>query len=546
MSMATTTFSIATADYNIQQTTHAKQRQHQRGIHRREIQSAVKSHAVATRARDGRKIIQGENGVAVVVSGGDKNIVISTWREANEGDDPTERWNEETEFETKLLLSARVIRMFPFLFPKDGKTKAVPMNDTAVLKACNDYFESSEYGTGGLRLIAYLVATKHEWLNDNSSRHNHLTPVKRVPLYANIIDLLKTSEEIDGNEEVLQLFGERGSQRFWNVLNRVLDDSGDRHLKHKIKELVKHDDASKKGIDIGQKDQFCHKILLQSDSSVARTPEDLADLVLKLSTTCHCIVGGSEWRDGPPPIVTISDYFERYVKGKAGAWKAGDILVKHHKRQKRVMIVGLKEKTINSFVDSFRRIPHCTCSIKTLGYAYWTSVFGEYVDPMAKEGSRTLVLHMSEGSEALVSAMQILGKLVPHEYRRYVSEKGKTVESQPQPQPIVEHADDIYQRMIQESTSIELTDIYRMHAPEKIADIPNLLKKYSGREEKLLKVVRKKYITSAYHLDAVPETRTIEKERDRDEDTTNENKANRAPAKEQVPTWETEDFSAFL
>jgi hypothetical protein len=85
-----------------------------------------------------------------------------------------------------------------------------------------------------------------------------------------------------------------------------------------------------------------------------------------------------------------------------------------------------------------------------------------------------------------------------------------------------------------------------MHAPEKIADIPNLLKKYSGREEKLLKVVRKKYITSAYHLDAVPETRTIEKERDRDEDTTNENKANRAPAKEQVPTWETEDFSAFL
>ena len=68
---------------------------------------------------------------------------------------------------------------------------------------------------------------------------------------------------------------------------------------------------------LAQKDQFHYKILLQSDSSVARTPEDLADLVLKLSTTCHCIVGGSEWRDGPPPIVTISDYFERYVKGKA-------------------------------------------------------------------------------------------------------------------------------------------------------------------------------------------------------------------------------------
>jgi hypothetical protein len=149
MSIATTTFSTATVDYNIQQTTHAKQRQHQRGIHRREIQSAVKFHAVATRARYGRKIIQGEDGVAVVVSGGEKNIVISTWREANEGDDPTERWNEETEFETKVLLSARVIRMFPFLFPKDGRTKAVPMNDTAVLKACDDYFGSSEYGTGG-------------------------------------------------------------------------------------------------------------------------------------------------------------------------------------------------------------------------------------------------------------------------------------------------------------------------------------------------------------------------------------------------------------
>lgn len=62
-----------------------------------------------------------------------KNTVITTWRE-NEGDDPTESWKQETEFETKMLLSAHVIRMFPFLFAKDGRAKASPMDDTAVLK----------------------------------------------------------------------------------------------------------------------------------------------------------------------------------------------------------------------------------------------------------------------------------------------------------------------------------------------------------------------------------------------------------------------------
>lgn len=86
-----------------------------------------------------------------------------------------------------------------------------------------------------------------------------------------------------------------------------------------------------------------------------------------------------------------------------------------------------------------------------------------------------------------------------------------------------------------------------MHAPEKVADIPSLLKKYSGREEKLLKVVRKKYIVSASRLDAVPETRAIVKEEVHDQDTTNENQSNQAPAKkEPVSTWETDDFSAFL
>ena len=91
---------------------------------------------------------------------------------------------------------------------------------------------------------------------------------------------------------------------------------------------------------------------------------------------------------------------------------------------------------------------------------------------MAKEGSRIMVLQMSEGSEALVSVIQSLGEFVPQEYRRYVSEEDETVETQPQAQPLVEQADDIYQHMIQESASIELTEIYRMHAPEKIADIP--------------------------------------------------------------------------
>ena len=74
-----------------------------------------------------------------------------------------------------------------------------------------------------------------------------------------------------------------------------------------------------------------------------------------------------------------------------------------------------------------------------------------------------------------------------------------------------------------------------------------LLKKYSGREEKLLKVVRTKYIASASRLDAVPETRAVEKEEDNDEDTTNENHVIQAQAKkEPVLTWETDDFSAFL
>lgn len=108
-------------------------------------------------------------------------------------------------------------------------------------KACNDYFESPEYGKGQLRVIAYLIATKHEWLNVNSSRCNHLTPQKRASLYITIIDLLNASEEVDGSEEVLRLFGERGSQWFWNVLNPIIDESSDRHLKHKIKELVKHE-----------------------------------------------------------------------------------------------------------------------------------------------------------------------------------------------------------------------------------------------------------------------------------------------------------------
>lgn len=117
MSMATTTYSIATADYNIQPTIHAKQRQQQRGIHRREIQSAVKAHgAVTSRARDGRKLFQGDNGVAVVVSGGEKNTIITTWRQDEDGD-PLESWREETVFETKAMLSSRVIRMTTLKVP---------------------------------------------------------------------------------------------------------------------------------------------------------------------------------------------------------------------------------------------------------------------------------------------------------------------------------------------------------------------------------------------------------------------------------------------
>lgn len=547
MSMATTSYSVATMDYNIQPTIHARQRQYQRGIDRHEIQSAVKTHAVTSRARDGRRLIQGDNGVSVVVAGGEKNTVITTWRD--DDGDPTENWREVTAMETKTLLPSSVIKMFPFLFSKDSKAQILPMDDTAVLLSTSKYFESSMYGTGRLREVAYLVATKDEWVNNN--RRTHLTPQKRVSLYVTIIELLKAGEELDGegcvrprtDEEVLELFGERGSQRFWNKLNPALDESSNRHLKHRIKELIKHEKQKQQDKSLLD----CSKFLLRSDAMVAPTPEDLADLVTQLSSTCHRVVGSDEWRDGRPPIVTIGDCFERYTHGKRGAWKAGDVVVKHHKRRKRIIIVGLKDSVVDDVTEKFRRIAQCPCSIKALDYAYWMSLYGENVDPMAEEGSRAISLSMAEGSEALFPVMQILEEVVPQEYRRYLSEDLKTIEAQP-----LDSADgNIYQDMIQESTSIELTEIYRKHAPDKIKDVPSLLKKYAGKEEKLLKVVRKKYVTGASRLNVVPEHNVAGKE-----DETNDAPAQKhgagnesnddLPKKATVPTWETDDFSAFM
>lgn len=373
---------------------------------------------------------------------------------------------------------------------------------------------------------------------DVNIRREHLTPQKRVYLYISIIDLLKASEEVDGNDEVLELFGERGSQRFWNKLNPAVDEARNRQLKHKIKERIKHENDNQKGRDT-RRELDHNKILLQPDGTIAPTPEDLADLLMQLNSTCHRIAGGTEWRDGVPPMVTVGDSFERYTHGKRGAWKAGDMVVKGHKRKKRVIVLGLKDKAIETVVDKLRRIAHCTCSVKTLDYGYWSSLFGEYTDPMADEGSRVVSLSIAEGSEALFPIMQILEEVVPQEYRRYISEEKETVQAQ----PLEVEADDLYHDMIQESASIELTEIYRKHAPEKIADIPTLLKKYSGREEKLLKVVRKKYVTSASRLDVVPEQDVAEKE----ESKRDAAKVNQGPAKKAtVPTWETDDFSAFL
>jgi len=546
MSMATTTYSVATADYIIQPTIHAKQRQYQRGIDRREIQRAVKTHVVAGRARDGRKLIEGDNGVAVVVSGGEKNKIITTWRD--EDGDPTENWREKSPMETKTLLPTNVIRMFPFLFPKDSKAGVVPMDDASVLEACRKYFATSMYGAGKLREIAFLVATKDEWF-DKYGR-TQIPPQKRVSLYISIIDLLKAGEEVDSNgnlrprtdEEVLVLFGERGSQRFWNKLNLTLDEGGDRKFKHKIKELVKHEQQGKNVCN----ELKYNKLLIRCDDMVAPSPEDLADLLMQLSTTCHRVVGADEWRDGIPPMVTVGDCFERYTHGKRGAWKAGDVVVKHHKRKKRIMIVGLEDKAIDDVVDKFRSIAHCPCSIKVLDYGYWMSLFGQDVDPMAEEGSRIVSLSVAEGSEALIPVMQILEEIVPQEYRRYISEECNTVSAQ----PVDSGVDDLYQDMIQESASIELTEIYRKHAPEKIKDVPGLLKKYAGREEKLLKVVWKKYVSGVSRLSAVPEHNETEQACQPRADSTDKIQPDEAaasvPKKAQVPTWETDDFSAFM
>jgi len=132
----------------------------------------------------------------------------------------------------------------------------------------------------------------------------------------------------------------------------------------------------------------------------------------------------------------------------------------------------------------------------TLDYDLWTKIYGDDVEPLAEAGSRILELHLLEGSQTLGLVKKVLVNIVPVEYRRYVAEK--LDDGVPEQKPVaplepVAEGDDMYQEMIRGATRIELTEIYTSFAPDKVKDIPKLMEKYAGKEEKLLKVVERKY-----------------------------------------------------
>jgi len=119
MSMATTSYSIATTDYHFNLTVHSKTRQLQRAISDQEIKHAMKHHGAVSRTRDGGKVIPGENGVTVVTKGGLKYIVVSTWRVAEEQVEDLSGWEDANikTIEEAMLVPSSVIEVLSSFMP---------------------------------------------------------------------------------------------------------------------------------------------------------------------------------------------------------------------------------------------------------------------------------------------------------------------------------------------------------------------------------------------------------------------------------------------
>eukprot|EP00978_Attheya_sp_CCMP212_P042274 scaffold255063_cov54-Attheya_sp.AAC.2 len=205
-------------------------------------------------------------------------------------------------------------------------------------------------------------------------------------------------------------------------------------------------------------------------------------------------------------IVTISETYQRYRKqgqriGKNGRkvrarWNEGDVVRKNKKSRKQFVVVGLDEDSIIAVSKQIQNQAGCNVITGVLTHDDWYDIHGAEFDPLAIEGSQTIMFFLSSDNNMISRVLSRVETIVPKECRRYLREVKdgdlflvEDVTNEKMPIIVDEKVrNEMYQ---------DLFSLYKTHNPTKVSEVPDLLKKYHGREQALIHAVRRKYLVKA-------------------------------------------------
>lgn len=517
MSQATTTNSVATSAYTFQPTLHAKLRQKCRDINSFEIQKALKHGKPVARFADGKKKLT-HQGLTVLTKGKHNHQLISTWREKS-GDNAQHEDSQSTiediwikpASETEKLcghenekvqlakgIDSSTAKALDFLLPPSYLEPGRALREEEVESVCEEFFcKKGHSGRGRLREVAFRVCV-HETMASPSARFH----TRHTRLYCGMVDALMGSkrESPTGKvkTDIVECLQKPGSPRFWTAISPGLKQlrSKQPKLKAKIKQFIAEKGETS---DISPLPEVCIHKLCQDDAEVASAAEELTDLVLRLVTACHVVKGEVKLRDGQPHLITVAEYGEEfYQKVKAGNKQ----VPRGHRYSKKYIVyivAGFPDSKIDQVAKDIRQIKRQTVvKISKFDANEWKDIHCTTSRvPMLPSTRRVLRVTLDETKESLIAVLCYLAEQVQPEYREYFGLPHSPFGSS---QPImalgnIQEEEDPYLRAQQESTRLELEEIYRKHNPEKLGDLDRLLAKYVGKEDKLLKTVRRKYCT---------------------------------------------------
>ena len=205
-------------------------------------------------------------------------------------------------------------------------------------------------------------------------------------------------------------------------------------------------------------------------------------------------------------IVTVSETYERYHNLPKQSKKKEGALVRKGKRYRvKLLIVGLPEKLVPVIANRIRNQVGCPCSLRSLDYSNWYSTHPSTMEPLAKDGSPTIVLNVASEPKVISNVLKQVETFVPRLQRRYLRENLKRAQmGEPYVMELVqtmaaskeEHVPND-PNMSAENVRRELLELYNEHAPEKVNDVGVLLEKYRGQETKLLEAARRKYASES-------------------------------------------------